>query len=627
MIRASRVAKPLRGNLRLFSNNPSPYAAPTKPVKPLTPNPSKPPSGGGFAWLLLLTGAGVGAISYYAEKGQPQAKYIAEEPGFSAVFTPIRGLLRDFGVVPPTPVPSVQEAPSLKDKPTVTKELPPLKTTLPDKETLPPAAPEYEPRSEPTPSDNFDAGVEAAPAAEETAVVAESILSEELVPHAAVLEEPVVAPEVVEELQEPAIFVEVLPEEVELVAPTQEGSKTASILPEVDLEALYKQHRHSHNLAEVMKEVAKQAVLFRRELESSLLKDIDSMDAAQLRTRITELVAELFERHSWENLRLGVIVDEMEADFSQRYDKLLRIQREQLEFEVQKILFEKEKELAQSSVTQMENLEAKYREQLHEALRSQAEGFQSTLQKELEANGQRIQEELQSQLNSRVAMLRKSHNDHLLELQPMLSEVSANLEAFNATVESAGQMVQQCLADHALSAAVLSLESLLSEPMNTRKQPLLKEQVAKLRAMCREDALVVSVMDALPENVIREGALTLPELQVRFQVMREEMRKAALAPENAPKMVGQLVGSVLASISFAPNGYIRGPGTEEALARAAFCLERGNLRACLHELEGIQGYSRVLMQDWQKLATDRVVVDQALNVLRANAILRHRSLA
>ncbi|KAB2902688.1 MAG: hypothetical protein F9K35_03790, partial [Burkholderiaceae bacterium] len=41
------------------------------------------------------------------------------------------------------------------------------------------------------------------------------------------------------------------------------------------------------------------------------------------------------------------------------------------------------------------------------ALRAQAEGFQATLQKELESQGGRIQQDLQDQLNNRVAMLRK----------------------------------------------------------------------------------------------------------------------------------------------------------------------------------------------------------------------------
>lgn len=40
--------------------------------------------------------------------------------------------------------------------------------------------------------------------------------------------------------------------------------------------------------------------------------------------------------------------------------------------------------------------------------------------------------------------------------------------------------------------------------------------------------------------------------------MRDEVRKSALAPRNAPPLLGQVVGSALASISFAPKGYVKG---------------------------------------------------------------------
>jgi hypothetical protein len=39
--------------------------------------------------------------------------------------------------------------------------------------------------------------------------------------------------------------------------------------------------------------------------------------------------------------------------------------------------------------------------------------------------------------------------------------------------------------------------------------------------------------------------------------MREEVRKAALAPENVPsKLVGQLIGNILSKISWQPDGFV-----------------------------------------------------------------------
>jgi hypothetical protein len=87
----------------------------------------------------------------------------------------------------------------------------------------------------------------------------------------------------------------------------------------------------------------------------------------------------------------------------------------------------------------------------------------------------------------------------------------------------------------------------------------------------------------------------------------------------------QLIGSVLAAISLAPSGLVQGPGAEETLSRAAYYLERGRLADTLRELDSVEGYSQVLMQDWKALAQERLIVDQSIRVLKANAVIRHKA--
>jgi MICOS complex subunit MIC60 len=160
------------------------------------------------------------------------------------------------------------------------------------------------------------------------------------------------------------------------------------------------------------------------------------------------------------------------------------------------------------------------------------------------------------------------------------------------------------------------------------KKGSVSQAVQHLQSLCQEtDPLVVHLLQTLPTRVQTDqgGALSVPELQVRFEVMREEVRKAALAPEAAPKLVGQLVGSVLAAIAIAPKGFVAGQGTEEILSRAAYYVDRGKIQEALRELENVQGYSKVLMEDWVEFARERLVVDQVLRTLKADAILRHKS--
>ena len=70
---------------------------------------------------------------------------------------------------------------------------------------------------------------------------------------------------------------------------------------------------------------------------------------------------------------------------------------------------------------------------------------------------------------------------------------------------------------------------------------------------------------------------------------------------------------------------MKGPGAEEVLSRAAFYLERGRLSESLRELDSVSGYAQVLMKDWKALAQDRLIVDQSIRVLKANAVIRHKA--
>lgn len=57
-------------------------------------------------------------------------------------------------------------------------------------------------------------------------------------------------------------------------------------------------------------------------------------------------------------------------------------------------------------------------------------------------------------------------------------------------------------------------------------------------------------------------------------MVKAECRKAALMPEGAGAgLFGHLLASVLAKITFAPQGMLEGEGAEVVLARADYLLE------------------------------------------------------
>ncbi|KAJ1434173.1 mitochondrial inner membrane protein-domain-containing protein [Ochromonadaceae sp. CCMP2298] len=390
-------------------------------------------------------------------------------------------------------------------------------------------------------------------------------------------------------------------------------------LAEVPAEDLAKA-TESSVLREALADSAREYIALRRDLEATMLKDLNSLDEAQLRGRVRQISSEMFERLAWADLRTAQGLQGVQSELTQKFTALLNQQRAELELQARQAIFAYEQEMASSGSARMKAQDAAYQAQLTATIRAQAEGFQATLQRELESQNLKITQELQDQLNHEVAVMRKTQLDELLALQPAVQAATESVTAVSDAVAQAGAEMGKTVDVLALSAAVLSLELALNDPSGAPVSGLF----VAVRQASASDAVVGAVLDSLPSRVLSEGALPLPALQVRFAVMREEARKAALAPEGAPKIVGQLIGTVLATISWKPSGFIAGPGAEESLARAAFFLERGKLSQSLKELEGVKGYSQVLMGDWVQLARERLIVDQSIKALKANAVIRHK---
>jgi hypothetical protein len=144
--------------------------------------------------------------------------------------------------------------------------------------------------------------------------------------------------------------------------------------------------------------------------------------------------------------------------------------------------------------------------------------------------------------------------DQLLTLQPKIDALQAQLKTFHEVANETASAVKQTVDTHHISSVVLALELALSQHHGENAALFIKD----LQRTCKDDELVLAVLKALPENVVREGAMSHRELQVRFNIMRNEVRKVALAPEEAPKMLGQAIGTFLAWVTWVPKGHITG---------------------------------------------------------------------
>lgn len=225
------------------------------------------------------------------------------------------------------------------------------------------------------------------------------------------------------------------------------------------------------------------------------------------------------------------------------------------------------------------------------------------------------------QLNHEVAVLRQGHVEALVATQNKIEAVLGHISALSEALHATHGRTVYSAQSHVEAAAVLALERAFASTAP------LRAEVDALRGLCVGDELLSTLLDAIPTAALETGVPSTPDLRARFHVVRNEVRKNALAPANAPSVVGQAVGSVLATLSWAPVGFVPGEGIEEVLARAHYLLDQGDLRGCLKELQLVKGFSSKLIKDWTDLAQDRLAVEQITHTMRSAAALRHLSYA
>jgi hypothetical protein len=217
-----------------------------------------------------------------------------------------------------------------------------------------------------------------------------------------------------------------------------------------------------------------------------------------------------------------------------------------------------------------------------------------------------LTDDMQDRLNNEVANLRAMHVKEQLATQAKLSSLEADLAAFQEMATQIGGVNEASAAVHRFSSAVLNLENALHAGAP------LQNDAAAVAKYANSDPLVNAVLSSLPEALLKQGAPSAEELKARFNVVRSELRKVAMAPEALPPVLGQVVGSVLAKFYWQPTGPISGDGAEEILSRAAFHLDNNDIKTAVTELNQIKDpISIALLQDWKTKAENRLTADQA----------------
>ena len=405
------------------------------------------------------------------------------------------------------------------------------------------------------------------------------------------------------------------------VAPPTPNYTIAPTKSEIEANKL-KTSNLASNSSEITTEMSNFGIALRKELEQSFLKDLHQLNENQLRIRVTQLAAEMFERSKWESLRLHQAMMKVEEDIKQKYSNLMTQQRLELELEAKKQLLKQESDLLMRVTDESQKLMVKFEEQMALTLQRQREANAKNLTDSLQAQEQKIHSELTARFNNEVANLHKEHNDDLTKHIADLSSLKSDIVVFESVISDVEDLQAKLKGHSEISSIMLSLEHKLSS-----NQPV-ERDVKLLRAALQAsneagDAVLPALLDSIPESIRKDGAASIPDLRRRFTVVKDEALKASRVPEQLPTLIGHGVGSLLHYITpETRGGNVKGSDVDHVLSRAIFHIDNDDVSSALKEIDSVHGLPKKIMADWEKLARDRVIANEVAKSLRAKSLIR-----
>lgn len=364
----------------------------------------------------------------------------------------------------------------------------------------------------------------------------------------------------------------------------------------------------------------------RQEFESKLLANVQNMSVDELRLRVIQLNTELVERGKWEGLRLQNSIQKIENELTTAYHMLLEQQNKELVNELNQKLAIQESMYQLELATRLNEFSSESERKVEAAIAEEKKKFELALANETARIQEETTQELQLDLHNQVALLRNEQIQHLIAVQKDVEHLKTKLEVYDIAATDIEEITKQSAATHQETAILIALENALTQPSKSFKNQLV---AAKQFAKNSEKMKLLSVvLDSIPTQLAE--STTPPswqEIKYRFQIVREELRKEALAPPAMKGFLGAAIGSTLATLSSPPEGNIPGDGVEETLARVQYNLDKGMWAKAYAEASSIKGYSHALAKDWIQLAESRLIIDQTLQVLRSDLLINHSSLS
>lgn len=256
-----------------------------------------------------------------------------------------------------------------------------------------------------------------------------------------------------------------------------------------------------------------------------------------------------------------------------------------------------------------------YRSKLEHELQTQTELINERLKEEVITQGIELQRRWIREIKVRVEQERGGR-------LAKIDELSSQLKRLERITLDNSTYLDENIRIHALWSAVRALtSSALTSPV---RKPF-REELRVLRhvATAREDPVVAAALESLESSEVPDiGVEPFADLVSWFtSAVAPKVSHVALVPDENAGVLSYLASRVFSGLQFRRHGLVDGDDVLSVLARAESYLNGKDLESAARELNQLKGAAKVLLHDWLEAARRRLEVQQALEVVEAQATL------
>ncbi|CAE6519448.1 unnamed protein product [Rhizoctonia solani] len=257
---------------------------------------------------------------------------------------------------------------------------------------------------------------------------------------------------------------------------------------------------------------------------------------------------------------------------------------------------------------------AAYRQKLEKELETQGEIINQRLKEEVTAQGIELQRRWIREIKVRVETERAGR-------LAKLDSLSTSLKKLERTTADNATYLDQNIRIHGLLSA---LRATVRQALDGDERRGFRDELRVLRNVAGELEGGEVLDGLLKSQVPDEGVEPRADLAEWFTTsVAPAVRKAALVPDTSAGVLSHIASYIFSSLRPAPTPSLASNGNDalSRLARAEYYLGVKDLDSATREVNQLEGWPRRLVKDWLDAARKRLEVEQALDVVQTGATL------